>query len=82
MHEVFDDFHLVKTWYTHHQSDEERFFAALKNVVNHEDFNPDQMGQYITEHAEHSLDEGAISDSVDYYVAAAWPVKKYLANQS
>lgn len=47
MYEVFDRFCKVPTWDTPHALDEERFRAALSEVVHLAGFSPAEMGRYI-----------------------------------
>lgn len=49
MYDAFDGFLRVDTWHTQHRLDEERFFRALRTVVERNDFNPDALGTYIDE---------------------------------
>lgn len=53
MYDVFDSFCKLPTWDTSHTLDEERFRAALSEVVHLPDFSPEEMGRYIQlNHAE------------------------------
>jgi hypothetical protein len=85
MYEAFDDFLRVRTWYTCHPNDEERFFRALDAVVDRPDFNPEELGIYIDrkrgnrEAAQANLLEEAHRKARDYYVRSAWFVKKFLS---
>lgn len=47
MYKALDPFLNVATWYTKHPEDERRFFTALAKIVKDEDFNADQMGEYM-----------------------------------
>ncbi len=53
MYEVFDSFCKLPTWDTSHALYEERFRAALSEIVHLADFSPEEMGRYIQlNHAE------------------------------
>ena len=49
MYDAFDSFIRVGTWQTRQPSDEERFHLALGKVVWSNDFDPDQMSDYLRE---------------------------------
>jgi hypothetical protein len=77
MYEVFDSFWHVGTWPTRHDPDLKRFYVALNKVVHRDDFNADEMGEYLREKT------GASSDSylgtgIDHYVSYAGAVRDYL----
>lgn len=84
MYDAFDGFLRVDTWHTQHRLDEERFFRALRTVVERNDFNPDALGTYIDEkRAEREfrltdLSEEQYETARAYYVAAARAVFTYL----
>jgi hypothetical protein len=76
---AFDSFLNISTWCTRHPNDEQRFFCALRTVINHPDFHPDTMGEYMTEKLDLAKNPNdAYEESIDHYVAAAWAVKTYL----
>lgn len=84
MYEAFDSFLRIQTWYTTHEADQQRFFCALRSVVNNEGFAPDELGRYMDrkrneeDPALANLTDDAYNEARDYYVAAAWAVKRYL----
>ena len=78
MYEEFDQFLQRTTWHTRHATDEEQFFAALRRVVTDRAFNPEKMGEYMTARGQGSLNEEALGEAVEHYVAAAWAVRRYL----
>ena len=47
MYDAFDSFIRVGTWQTRQPSDQERFHLALGKVVWSNDFDPDQMADYL-----------------------------------
>jgi hypothetical protein len=49
MYDAFDSFIRVGTWQTRQPSDQERFHLALGKVVWSNDFDPDQMADYLRE---------------------------------
>ncbi|WP_152048819.1 hypothetical protein [Aureimonas psammosilenae] len=80
MYDKLNSFMNVETWHTSHALDEERFFQALHQIVREDNFNPDKMGEYMRQKVGLSQndDEGAYSQAIERYVAAAWAVKDYL----
>lgn len=80
MYGNLDSFLNVSTWYTQHPCDEQRFFCALRKIVYDPDFNADRMGEYIVQKLNlKSLPEDhGHNNALNYYVAAAWAVKRYL----
>jgi hypothetical protein len=79
MYEALDTFlNHHTTWSSRHENDQERFFCAIKPLVEHPDFNPDLMGEYMRRKAEGTLEAQALDREIRYYVAAAWAVRRYL----
>ena len=80
MYEAFDSFLKNPTWHTKHALDEERFFKALAEVVDHDDFHADNLGEYMDEKRANGeaslamLNEAAYDSARDHYVAAAHAV--------
>ena len=52
MYEAFDSFIRVETWQTRQPGDDERFHLALGKVVWSNNFDPDQMANYLRKEAE------------------------------
>jgi hypothetical protein len=61
-------------------NDEERFFRALKKVIEEPRFNPEQMADYMRQKlGVDRNDEGNhFNIAIDHYAAAAWAVRTYL----
>jgi hypothetical protein len=78
LYEPFDFFLDVDTWYTRHPRDDERFFAALRKVVNKEEFDPDAMREYMARKLNVSRNDEHLNSALDHYRAAAFAVKTYL----
>jgi hypothetical protein len=79
MYDVFDSFLAIDTWHTLQPADQERFFCALRKVINNRNFSPDGLAEHFDRSpARKSLDEDAYLHARDYYVAAAAVVKRYL----
>jgi hypothetical protein len=47
MYEAMDAFLRVDTWHIGHALDRDRFFKALAQIVREENFNPEEMGNYM-----------------------------------
>jgi hypothetical protein len=73
MYDVFDEFLTTQTWHTMSHSDGDRFFCALRSVVEDPEFRPERMRQYMLRRApEH---EEAIDDYVKLAVAVVGYVR-------
>jgi hypothetical protein len=75
---VFDPFLACQTWHTSHPLDEQRFFKCLSKVVDHPDFNPESMGDYIRGKQNIDTDEHHFTEAVHDLVRKAWAVYDYL----
>ena len=80
MCEAFDSFIRVGTWHTRHPNDEERFHFALVEVMWSDDFDPDQMANYLREKLNPPPeDRGSyFAQTIDRYCDDAWAVKDFL----
>jgi hypothetical protein len=80
MYQAFDSFLNMDTWHTRHPNDERRFFVALHTVVGNQEFNPDNLGDYmrVKKGVSRDAQENAFNYAIRHYVAAAWAVKDYL----
>ena len=74
MYEAFDSFLKRETWHTNHDLDRKAFFQVLSRIVKDPKFNPDEMGNYITQQV-----NAVFKPYIDRYVSMAWAVKDYLA---
>ena len=81
MYDAFDSFIRVGTWQTRQPSDEERFHLALGKVVWSDDFDPDQMANYLREKLNlPPEDRGSyFAQTIDRYCDDAWAVKNFLS---
>ena len=81
MYEVFDSYLNVGTWHTNHDSDQERFFRALANVVHDANFSPDEMGAYMLTNKNvdpDNEDQSALNNTIDLRVTQASAICDYL----
>jgi len=80
MYEAMEDFIAVPTWHTRHPEDERRFFAALNRIVDDEDFNADQMGEFFAQRLglDNLPEDHSFNVASEHYVAAAWAVRRFL----
>ncbi|AZS22322.1 hypothetical protein [Caulobacter sp. FWC26] len=83
MYETFDRFLATDTWHTTHDNDQERFYVALSQVIDHPDFNPDQMGEYMrrAKNVDRASEDG-FGPRIDSLVTAAWAIRDYKAATS
>jgi len=76
MYDAFDSFIRLGTWQTRQPSDEERFHLALGKVVWSNDFDPDQMADYLREKLNLPEDRGSyFAQTIDRYCDDAWAEK-------
>ncbi len=75
MFEVFDDFLHTGTWHTHHHEDENRFYCALKLIVERPDFSAEKMRDYM---AAHQSVAGEYGEEINDYVIAAETVRAFV----
>ena len=75
-----DRFMAVETWHTNHADDLKRFNSVLYELLKDDDFNPDEMREYMAQtlRIDRNDDEHPFSRELDRLTAAAWSVKEYL----
>jgi len=78
MYEAMDTFLAPRTWSSRHENDQERFFCALRTIIDKPDFKADSMGEYMRKKAAGSIVADALDREVRHYVAAAWAVWRFL----
>ena len=80
MYEALDSFLRIGTWHTREAPDQERFFCALKTIINRPGFHPEEMGAYMKRKLEQQgyPEDHAFHDVRLRYVHDAWAVKRYL----
>lgn len=78
MYEAFDFFLNIDTWHTRHPSDENRFFVCLNKVVRHEEFSPDEMGEYMRQKTGRTDRRDPLAGQIDKYVALARTIKQFV----
>ena len=80
MYEVLDNFLAIDTWDTRHPFDEQRFYEALDKIVWLEEFNADQMAEYMRGKLKlrYGDDLSAFEVAVDHYQTSAWAVRDFL----
>lgn len=79
LYAAFDKFLAVETWHTSHPLDARRFYVALAQVVQHEDFNADNMATYFFEKTGVQRDrEDGLGPSIRGYASDAETVRGYL----
>lgn len=79
---VFDSFCKIPTWDTPHALDEQRFYLALKQVIDDSTFSPEEMGDYIRQnHASPIWPKSSenLEAVIERLVANAWAVKSFMA---
>ena len=80
MYDIFDRFLAIDTWHTNHDNDQSRFYSALSQVIDHPNFNPDRMGEYMRSKKNVDRDaEDGFGPDIDRLVTAAWAVRDYKA---
>jgi hypothetical protein len=84
MYKSFDEFLRVPTWYKKEGGDQERFFIALAEVVERQDFYPDSLGEYMDrkradgQESLAKLSQEAYDSARHHYVHMAHAVQRYL----
>jgi hypothetical protein len=80
MYEVFDGLLNTPTWQTRDTSDEERFYSALNKIVWADDFEPDDLRQYMRGKAKvpDSDEESDTAEAIDRYTQDAWAVVDFI----
>jgi hypothetical protein len=80
MYEVFDSLLKTPTWHTRDTSDEESFYSALNKIVWSEDFEPDDLREYMRSKAKLPADddESDIAEAIDRYTQDAWAVVDFI----
>jgi hypothetical protein len=80
MYEVFDSMLSTPTWHTRDTFDEERFYQALNKIVWMDDFEPDDLRQYMRDKAKiaASDDESEKAEAIDRYTQDAWAVVDFI----
>jgi len=84
MYEIFDGFIRAGTWQTRHPSDKKSFHLALGKVVWFDDFDPDQLANYLRDKLNlPPEDHGSyFALTIDKYCDDAWAVKDFLKYNS
>jgi hypothetical protein len=80
MYDVFDSFIDIETWHTRHPSDLSRFYKALNQAVWSDNFNPDEMADYLRHRRKIPTEdhESKFAKTIDRYRDDAWAVKDFL----
>ena len=80
MYEVFDGFLNAPTWPTRDTTDEERFYSALNKIVWHDDFEPDDLRDYMRGKAKLPAGDEASdkAEAIDRYTQDAWAVLDFI----
>ena len=80
MYEVFGDFLNTPTWHVRDTPDEQRFYAALNKVVWSDDFEPDDMREYMRGKVKlpaNDSDSDA-AEAIERYCQDAWAVVDFI----
>jgi hypothetical protein len=80
MYEVFDGLLSTPTWQARDIPDEERFYAALNKIVWSDDFEPDDLRQYMRDKVKvpDSDEESDAAEAIDRYTQDAWAVLDFI----
>lgn len=84
MYEVLDTFLTTDTWHTRHPFDEQRFYEALDKIVWLEEFNADQMAEYMRSklNLDYADRESDFAKDVGHYQTCAWAVRDFVMKYS
>jgi hypothetical protein len=80
MYEAFDTLLTTPTWRDRDSSDEERFYLALDKVVWKDDFEPEDLRQYLRDKAKvPAADEDSeAASAIERYAQDAWAVVDFI----
>lgn len=80
MYSAFDHYLGHETWHSNHEYDRQRFLRALREVLDDEGFNADDMGQYMRTKIgiPDSDHESAFARKIAHDVQDAWAIRDYL----
>lgn len=78
MYDAFDRYLARETWFTGHDLEDREFNACLALVVDHPDFSPEKMGEYMTAHVGHDDKDGVYSKAIDRRIGEAYAIRDFL----
>lgn len=80
MYEVFDSFLARDTWFKMSDFEEKHFYQRLQMVVRFDEFNPDELGDYIRQQKGISREDEDqyFNQTVEDIVRRAHAVRDYL----
>lgn len=80
MYQALDPYLRSDTWHTGHPYDDGRFYAGLREIVHHPDFNADQMGDYFRSQkgvSRDNPDDEAFNQVIDKRVTQADAIREF-----
>lgn len=76
MYEIFDSYLGRDTWHVGHAGDDGAFFSALSEAMKNQDFNSDEMGEYMRARKNVAYEdrESGFALAIQNRVSDAWAI--------